>query len=90
MHPYLETVTLPHVFSCEECWRFLHVRSSDLPASERGSVHGVEQALSKSGWTVDGDGTALCPKHNDQSYVGAKEILRFLDDHTGRTSDGKL
>ena len=80
MHPYLETVTLPHVFSCEECWRFLRVRPSDLPVSERGSVHGVEQALSKNGWTVDGDGTALCPKHNDRPHVDAGEVLRFANE----------
>ena len=80
MHPHLETVTLPHVFSCEECWRFLHVSPSDLPVSDRGSVHGIEQALSKNGWTVDGDGTALCPKHNDRPHVDAGEVLRFANE----------
>jgi len=80
MHSHLETVTLPHVFSCEECWRFFHLAPSDVPFAERGSVHGIEQALSKNGWTVDGDGTALCPKHNDRPHVDAGEVLRFANE----------
>jgi hypothetical protein len=61
MHPYLKTLTLPHQFSCEKCWRGLLLDPDDLDFADRHTMRGIEKLVDKSGWTVEDDGTARCP-----------------------------
>lgn len=75
MHPYLQTLTLPHQLSCEGCWRSLYLDPGELSFADRHTAHGIEKLVSQSGWTAQADGTAWCPKC---SGLGAPD--RFFDD----------